>query len=137
MALEIEKKKRAPEETAGQKSVGLNRLLWLLVAILVVAAAVGNIYLADQYSTPIRVVGMAVLLAIAFVLAAITNQGTKARAFFKEARVELRRIVWPTRPEAMQTTFIVMAVTVVMSLILWAFDSIIVSVLNFLTDLRF
>ncbi|MGQ0286884.1 preprotein translocase subunit SecE [Pasteurellaceae bacterium 22721_9_1] len=137
MALEIEKKKRAPEETTGQKSVGLNRLLWLLVAILVVAAAVGNIYLADQYSTPIRVVGMAVLLAIAFVLAAITNQGAKARAFFKEARVELRRIVWPTRPEAMQTTFIVMAVTVVMSLILWAFDSIIVSVLNFLTDLRF
>ncbi|MCK3658266.1 preprotein translocase subunit SecE [Pasteurellaceae bacterium Pebbles2] len=136
MALEIEKKKNAPEET-GQKSTGLNRLLWLLAIAIIIAAAVGNVYFADLYSTAIRVVGIVVLLAIALALAAITNQGTKARAFFSESRVELRRIVWPTRPEAMQTTLIVMGVTVVVSLILWAFDSIIVSVLNFLTDLRF
>lgn len=137
MALEIEKKKGAAVETAGQKSAGLNRTLWLLVVALVIVAAVGNVYFAQQYSTPIRVVGVVVLLAIALGLAAITNQGKKALTFFGEARVELRRIVWPKRPEAMQTTFIVMGVTVLISLILWAFDSIIVSVLNFLTDLRF
>lgn len=137
MALEIEKKKRASVETTEQKSTGLNRILWVLVVLLVIAAAVGNVYFAEQYSTPIRVVGLAVLLAIALGLAAITNQGSKARGFLSDARVELRRIVWPTRPEAMQTTLIVMAVTVVVSLILWAFDSIIVTVLNFLTDLRF
>ena len=46
-----------------------------------------------MYALPIRVVGMVVLLVIAFGLAAITNQGTKARAFFKDAKTEARKVV--------------------------------------------
>ena len=107
------------------------------MVVIVVAAAIGNVYFAQQYSTPIRVVGIAVLLVAALAVAAQTNQGKKALSFFAEARTELRRIVWPTRPETMQTTLIVMGVTVVTSLILWGLDSIIVSLINFLTDLRF
>ncbi|MDG2948675.1 preprotein translocase subunit SecE [Bisgaard Taxon 10/6] len=136
MTLVVEKKKNEIEQTA-QKSKGLNGFLWSLVIALILVASVGNIYFAGQYSTPVRVVAIFVLIVIALILAAITNQGKKALAFFSEARTELRRITWPTRPEAMQTTFIVVAVTVVTSLILWGFDSVIVSVLNFLTDLRF
>ncbi|WP_439294923.1 preprotein translocase subunit SecE [Lonepinella sp. BR2882] len=137
MALVTEKKKNAPEQTTGQKSVGLNRLLWLLAIVVIIVAAVGNIYFAEQYSTAIRVVGIVLLIAVALGLAAITNQGAKALAFFSDARVEMRRVVWPTRSEATQTTLIVAGVTVVVSLILWAFDSIIISVLDFLTNLRF
>lgn len=136
MTLVVEKKKNEIEQTA-QKSKGLNGFLWFLVVALILVASVGNIYFAGQYSTPVRVVAIFVLIVLALILAAITNQGKKALAFFSEARTELRRITWPTRPEAMQTTFIVVAVTVVTSLILWGFDSVIVSVLNFLTDLRF
>lgn len=136
MALEIEKKKNIQEEST-EKTKGLNTFLWVLVVVIIIAAAIGNVYFAQQYSTPIRVVGISVLLAIALVIAAQTNQGKKSLAFFGEARTELRRIVWPTRPETMQTTLIVMGVTVVTSLILWGLDSIIVSLINFLTDLRF
>ena len=136
MTLVVEKKKNEIEQTA-QKSKGLNGFLWFLVVALILVASGGNIYFAGQYSTPVRVVAIFVLIVIALILAAVTNQGKKALVFFGEARTELRRITWPTRPEAMQTTFIVVAVTVVTSLILWGFDSVIVSVLNFLTDLRF
>lgn len=136
MASEIEKKKLASEEGA-QKAKGVNYFLWLLVGIIVIVVAFGNVYFSERYSTPVRVVGIVVLLAIAFAIAAFTNQGKKALAFFGESRTELRRIVWPTRPEGMQTTFIVMGVTVITSLILWGLDSIIVSLINFLTDLRF
>lgn len=137
MALEIEKKKSAQQESHAEKSKGLNTFLWLLVLVIVIAVAFGNVYFAEQYSTAIRVVGVVILLAVALAVAAQTNQGKKALSFFSEARTELRRIVWPTRPETMQTTLIVMGVTVVTSLILWGLDSIIVSVINFLTDLRF
>lgn len=136
MASEIEKKKNV-QEMEGQKSKGLNSFLWLLAIIIVAVAALGNIYLVEQFSTPIRVVGIVVLLLAAFGIAAITNQGKKARSFFSDSRTELRKIVWPTRPETMQTTLIVMGVTVVVSLILWGLDSIIVSLITFLTDLRF
>ena len=136
MSLEIEKKKNIQEESI-EKTKSVNTFLWVLVVVIVVAAAIGNVYFAQQYSTPIRVVGIAVLLVAALAVAAQTNQGKKALSFFAEARTELRRIVWPTRPETMQTTLIVMGVTVVTSLILWGLDSIIVSLINFLTDLRF
>ncbi|MDU8923428.1 preprotein translocase subunit SecE [Pasteurellaceae bacterium LIM206] len=137
MALETDKKKKNALVEEEHKSKGLNTVLWVLVALLVAAAALGNIYLADRFATPVRVVAIVVLLAIALGLAAITTQGKKALSFFSEARTEIRRVVWPTRPEAMQTTFIVIGVTVFTSLILWGLDSIIVSIINFLTDLRF
>ena len=136
MALEIEKKKNE-SETVVEKSKGLNFFLWFLAVAIIAASAFGNIYFQDQYSTPIRVVAVIVLLLISLGVAATTNQGRKALGFFQDARTELRRIVWPSRPEATQTTFIVVGVTVFVSLILWGLDSIIVSIITFLTDWRF
>ena len=136
MALEIEKKKNESEASV-EKSKGLNIFLWLLTVAIIAASAFGNIYFQDQYSTPIRVVAVVVLLLISLGVAAMTNQGRKALGFFKDSRTELRKIVWPTRPEATQTTFMVVGVTVFVSLILWGLDSIIVRIITFLTDWRF
>ena len=135
MALVADKKKDIEE--VGQKSKGVNVFLWVLSLIIVLVASVGNVVFAEQFSTPIRVVAIFVLLVLALVFAALTNEGKRALNFFSESRVELSRIVWPTRPETMQTTFIIIAATVLLSLILWALDSIIIAVLNFLTNLRF
>lgn len=137
MATEIVDKKKKTEEPVEGKSKGLNTLLWVLVVILFSAAAIGNVYFQKDFSAPVRVIGMAVALVLAFIFAAITNEGTKARNFFKESRNEARKVVWPTRQETRQTTLIVMGVTVMASLFFWATDSIIVSIINFLTDLRF
>ncbi|MEE6032530.1 preprotein translocase subunit SecE [Avibacterium avium] len=137
MASNIDKKKHAEQAENREKSKGLNTFLWLLGIVIIAVAAVGNIYFADQFSTPIRVVAVVILLLAAAGVLAITNQGTKARAFLSASRTELRKIVWPTRAETMQTTLIVMGVTVFVSLILWGIDSIIVTVITFLTDLRF
>ncbi|ADO96988.1 Probable preprotein translocase SecE subunit [Haemophilus influenzae R2846] len=138
MATEIvDKKKNTQEVIVEGKSKGLNTFLWVLVVIFFAAAAIGNIYFQQIYSLPIRVIGMAIALVIAFILAAITNQGTKARAFFNDSRTEAHKVVWPTRAEARQTTLIVIGVTMIASLFFWAVDSIIVTVINFLTDLRF
>ena len=134
MATEIvEKKKHDQEQVVEGKSKGLNTFLWILST----AAAIGNVYFKDAFSLPVRVVGVVVALLIAFGLAAITNQGTKARTFFSEAKVEARKVVWPTRAETRQTTLIVIGVTVLTSLFFWAIDSIIIALINFLTDLRF
>ena len=138
MATEIvQKKKTAQEPELQEKSPAVNRLLWALAVIFFSAAAIGNVYFQQDFSLPVRVIGMSAALVIALILAAITNQGVKARAFFNDARTEARKVVWPTRAEARQTTLIVIAVTVLASLFFWAVDSIIVAAINFLTDLRF
>lgn len=138
MATEIvDKKKNAHEPASKGQQKSLNTFLWILVVLFFSTAAIGNIYFKETFSQPVRVVGVTILLVVAFLLAAITTQGSKARTFFKEAKAEVRKVVWPTRAEARQTTLIVVGITVLTSLFFWAIDSIIVAVITFLTNLRF
>lgn len=105
------------------KESRLDLLKWLVVAVLVVVAVVANQYYSAQ---PIfyRVLGILVMAAAAGFLAL---QTVKGRAFFtlaKEARAEIRKVVWPSRQETTQTTLIVVAVVLVMALLLWGLDSL-------------
>jgi len=98
-------------------------LKWLAVVALVVAAVVGNQY----FSAEPLLYRVLALLALAVVAGFVALQTVKGRAFFtlaKEARVEIRKVVWPTRQETTQTTLIVVAVVLVMSLVLWGLDSL-------------
>ncbi|MDO4698913.1 MAG: preprotein translocase subunit SecE [Pasteurellaceae bacterium] len=136
MSKEIQTK--APEQLEkGQKSKGVNSVLWVLAIALLAVAAIGNAYFASHFAFVVRVLLLVVLLVGAVVFAALTNQGQKAISFMKESRHELRKIVWPTRQESTQTTLMVGAICVVVALALWGIDSIIVSAITFLTNLRF
>lgn len=105
------------------QSNGLDGLKWLVVVLLVVAAVGGNIYFDDQ-SLLYRVLG---LLAVAMLAAFIAVQTAQGGAFWKlakEARTEIRKVVWPTRQETTQTTVIVVGFVLLMSLILWGLDTL-------------
>ena len=52
----------------------------------------------------------------------LSNKGGQTREFLSEARFELRKVVWPTRQEATRTTWVVIAVVILLSLILAFFD---------------
>lgn len=98
-------------------------LKWLLVVILVVVGVVGNQY----YSAEPMLYRVLALLVIAAAAAFVALQTGKGKAFFvlaKEARAEIRKVVWPTRQETTQTTLIVVAVVLVMALLLWGLDSL-------------
>lgn len=98
-------------------------LKWLVVVALVVVGVVGNQYYA---ASPILYRVLA-LLVIAAVAALVGLQTAKGKSFFvlvKEARTEIRKVVWPTRQETTQTTLIVVAVVLVMALLLWGLDSL-------------
>jgi preprotein translocase subunit SecE len=101
---------------------GMNGLKWLVVVLLVVAGIAGNIYYDDQ-SLLYRVVGLLVLAVVACFVALQTSQGSAFWKLAKEARTEVRKVVWPTRQESTQTTLIVVAVVLLTALILWGLDS--------------
>ena len=98
-------------------------LKWLGVIILVVIAVVGN-YIYKDTNLLYRVLAVVAILAGALLLASITNKGKNAINFAKEARMEIRKVVWPTRKETVQTSLIVIAATVFMTLVVWGVDSI-------------
>jgi len=94
---------------------------WLVVAALVVVGVVGNQYFSAE---PVlyRVLGLVALGAVAAFVAFQTARGQAFAVLLKEARVEIRKVVWPTRQETTQTTLIVVAVVLVMALLLWGLD---------------
>ncbi|MEX5322183.1 preprotein translocase subunit SecE [Pseudomonas shirazica] len=96
---------------------------WLAVVALVVVGVVGNQYYS---ASPIlyRVLALLVLAAVAGFVALQTAKGKSFFALAKEARTEIRKVVWPTRQETTQTTLIVVAVVLVMALLLWGLDSL-------------
>lgn len=96
---------------------------WLVVAALVVVAVVGNQY----YSAEPILYRVLAVLAIGVVAAFVALQTSNGRSFavlLKEARGEIRKVVWPTRQETTQTTLIVVVVVLVMALLLWGLDSL-------------
>jgi preprotein translocase subunit SecE len=96
---------------------------WIVVAVIVAAGVVGNWYYQEQ-SLLYRVLALLGMAAVAAFISFQTTQGRALWTLMKESRVEIRRVVWPTRQETTQTTFIVLALVVVFALILWGLDSL-------------
>ena len=110
---------------------GLEAMKWVVVVALLLVAIVGN-YLYRDIMLP-----LVILIAAAGGVALLTTKGKATVAFAREARTEVRKVIWPTRQETLHTTLIVAAVTAVMSLILWGLDGILVRLVSFITGLRF
>ena len=96
---------------------------WVAVAILVAVGVVGNSYFSDQ-SLLYRVLALVALGAVAALIALQTAKGVAFWTLVKGSRTEIRKVVWPTRQETVQTTLIVVAFVVVVALFLWGLDSL-------------
>jgi preprotein translocase subunit SecE len=59
---------------------------------------------------------------LAIAIAMQTEKGRQVWGFFQDAQTEVRKVVWPTRDETIQTTLIVIIMVVIVSLILWGLD---------------
>ncbi len=105
------------------RTSGLDWLKWLLVFAIIAAAIVGNWYLGEQ-SLLNRVLAILGLGLVALLIASQTEKGAAVFLLIKEARSEIRRVVWPTRQETTQTTFIVILLVIVFAIILWGLDSL-------------
>ena len=108
---------------------------WLVAIALLAGAVVGNHMFADQ-SVLLRAIGVVIAIAAGLGIASQTFKGRTFLAFAKEARIEVRKVIWPTRQETTHTTLIVMVATVIMALILWGLDGILFRAVGFLTGLE-
>ena len=102
-------------------SSALETVKWVLVVALVAAAVWGNGFYAE-YSPFYRAIGVVVLALAAAAIGLQTEQGKAFNQLRKDALVEMRKVVWPTRQEALQTTFIVVLFVVVVALLLFVLD---------------
>ena len=102
-------------------STGADKAKLALAAALVVGAVVAY-YLLAREDIWVRVAALLVLLAAAVAMFFISEPGRQLTGFGRDSAREVRKVVWPTRKEAMQMTGYVFAFVVVMALFLWIVD---------------
>jgi preprotein translocase subunit SecE len=108
-------------EKVDSEDTKLDWIKWLIVVAIVLAGVYANSYFATG-SLLLRTVGLAVAAGVAGWTAAQTRRGRAFVNLCLDARVEIRKVVWPTRQETTQTTIVVLIVIFVVALILWLLD---------------
>lgn len=108
-------------------------LLWVIaitiivfgVAITMYSDVLGGSY--SSYNTSLAVV----VVLVALVVARFTNQGRRFWAFFQASKLELAKVVWPTRKETMTISAMVIVVVIIFALIISLFGVIFESFIQY------
>jgi preprotein translocase subunit SecE len=91
-------------------------------AVVLLTAAVIGFYWYAEYSLLYRVLGLLAIASVAAAIALMTAKGRELVGFLSESRTEVRKMVWPTRAETVQTTLIVFVMVILVGVLLWLLD---------------
>ena len=94
----------------------------LVLAALLLAAGVAGFYYLGESAAIVRLAAIAAGAAAGVAVAWFTAPGQQFLAFNRDAITEVKKVVWPTRKESLQTAGIVFAFVLVMALFLWVSD---------------
>lgn len=97
-----------------------NRMLWLLMLVIAAVIVFSSIYfLIFSESTALMAVLIIVGIVVLLVIGKQTNEGEKGWQFLLEAKLEMRKVVWPKRQETINSTLIVLAIVAGASIIIY------------------
>ena len=110
-----------------QAETSQSGVLDIIKLLIAAGALVGGLY-AYYYYEPTIAQAIRVLMVLGGAAAGIgiamtSTQGQRLWHFIQGSRVEIRKVVWPTRQETTQTAIAVFVFTLVMMLFFWALDS--------------
>ena len=102
---------------------GVLDILKLLIAAGALVGGLYGYYYYIEVSLPLRVLMVLGGLAAGIGIAMTSTQGRRLWAFVQGARIEIRKVIWPTKQETTQTAIAVFVFTLVMALFFWGLDS--------------
>ena len=98
------------------------KIRWFVFYLLVVSLLVAN-YLYAELETLYRVLAASLVVLVAVLIVWSTDRGIYLRKLFKDAQIEMKKVVWPTRPELLQTSMVVFVAVIIVAVLLWSLDS--------------
>jgi preprotein translocase subunit SecE len=94
----------------------------LALAVGILVASIVGYYYFPTAPIALRALGVLVAFVLAAWVALQSVQGQSIWKFIQASRVELRKVVWPTREETIQTTIAVLIFAVIMGVFFWLLD---------------
>lgn len=108
-------------------------VLWIAIAVVTAISFWGTYHF--NFSGSVQAMLWLGWFVLTLGMGFFTTQGQQAFSFAKEAKIELQKVVWPTRQETIQTTSIVMIMVTVTGFVLWLLDSGMMWIIGKLTRL--
>ena len=105
----------------------------LAIALALLAAGVVGFYVYVEYSLLYRTLALVAIAILSCGVFLTSSYGKAFWGFFQQARMELRKVVWPTRQETMHTTLMVVVMVIIVGLLLWMLDSLFLWLVRLLT----
>jgi preprotein translocase subunit SecE len=109
-------------ETQDETAPTLFDTVKLIVSLAILIGSVFGYYYYSSASVLYRAVGVFVGFVLAVVVAFQSAQGKTLWAFIQGSRVEMRKVVWPTREETFQTTVVVLVFATIMGVFFMLLD---------------
>ena len=105
----------------------------LALSVLLLIMGVYAFYHFEAESTLLRVIGLLVVVGVSAAITYHTAVGQRLWGFVADSRMEVRKVVWPSRQETLQTTLIVFVMVLIVGIMLWLFDLLLMNIVQALT----
>jgi len=115
-------KVEATNADGGNATLDIVKLV--VAAGLAIGSAVVFYWFADQWPMWARVLVVLAGLGAGAALALTSGPGIQFKKFLRDAQIEVRKVVWPTRQETWQTTLIVAVAVLIIGILIWIIDMI-------------
>tara|TARA_B100000470_G_scaffold199120_1_gene170060 strand:+ start:32 stop:403 length:372 start_codon:yes stop_codon:yes gene_type:complete len=109
-------------DNVGQQQSSLLDTVKLLGSVLILLAGVISYYYLIQISILLRVLIVLASVVVSLVFFFQTQRGKTLWEFFQGSRVEIKKVIWPTKQETFQTTLTVFVFVLIMGIFFWLLD---------------
>tara|TARA_B100000497_G_scaffold87058_1_gene97061 strand:+ start:256 stop:633 length:378 start_codon:yes stop_codon:yes gene_type:complete len=94
----------------------------LLMSLVLLLAGIVAFYYFSEIRLFYRVLGLFVILGLSAYIVYQTNFGKTVYTYVLESKIELKKVVWPTKQETTQTAIGVIVIVVIIGILLWLLD---------------
>ena len=121
-------------DNVGQEQSSLLDTLKLLGSVLILLVGIVSYYYLVQVSILFRVLMVLASVVVSLVIFFQTQRGKTLWEFFQGSRVEIKKVIWPTKQETFQTTLTVFVFVLIMGIFFWLLDFLLLFLTNTITS---
>ena len=103
-------------------------------AVAILLSSVFSFYYFAELSVLIRVLAVIFSVILSLIIFFSTQRGIIFWDFLQGSRVEMRKVVWPTKQETIQTTLTVFVFVLVLGIFFWLLDFLLLYITTSITS---
>lgn len=108
--------------------------LKLMASVSILFASIVSFYYFSEISVLIRALVIIFSLVVSLLIFFRTQRGLILWEFFQSSRVEMRKVVWPTKQETIQTTLTVFIFVLILGIFFWLLDFVLLYITTSITS---